>query len=219
MEPSLNDKDHGHPLNLKVIGATSFDSLLISWSAPKDCEVTAFDIYINDELLERVRDPDARKALLHPLIMQEEILITVCALDKCGVHVFCDEICIPPVSVPYITLHNTPVLPTVSSTPQLEALAQPGSSTQPESSTQLESSTQPESSPQPGSSTQPESSTPSGSSPKSGTPRQSGSSTPSGSSPKPGTPRQSGSSILSGSSPKPGIPRQSGSSTSSRTKI
>lgn len=106
-EGPVSDTEN-HPLFLKVVGATSFDSLLISWKIPQECvgQVSGFDIYVNDELVERIRDSEARRTLLHPIDLQQQILVTVCALDKCGVHLLCDNICIPPVSTVEGGLNN-----------------------------------------------------------------------------------------------------------------
>ncbi|RZF32553.1 hypothetical protein LSTR_LSTR006548 [Laodelphax striatellus] len=83
-----------HPLNLVVEDFISFDAVKIAWQPPPGCIRSGFDVYVNDELVERIRDADGLATIVSNLDTKFVNLITVVMLDPDCMHCLMDTICI-----------------------------------------------------------------------------------------------------------------------------
>ncbi|XP_024081944.1 uncharacterized protein PFB0145c isoform X1 [Cimex lectularius] len=82
-------------LGLQVVRQVGPDSLLIKWNPPPPNKVYAFEIYVNGLFVQRIRSPGRTKTLLHPIELDDRIVITLNTLSYTGQHIDSAEVCYP----------------------------------------------------------------------------------------------------------------------------
>merc|ERR1719369_1046818 len=70
------------PEDFRITRKVGSDGLLVAWKTPEDDEVTGYLIYVGGRVLQRVRSASRTKALLHGLVLEDNLSIVLHATNS-----------------------------------------------------------------------------------------------------------------------------------------